>query len=150
MSRGPRRLCALVRCAALRRACCFQPPPRCTQLTCFTSAKVLIVTLVCGVYKQSTNADAAERHAAALRRACCVGICTLVPVIQRRSAARLLLSAPLSAQFTCFTSTNVQILTQLLSAPLPALMWIACVTNCYLLYWYNSTNTDAALRRACC
>ena len=43
-------------------------------------------------------------------------------------------------QFACFTSTTVQILTQMLSA----CCGVTVGHSIYLLYWYKSTHTDAA------
>jgi aconitase B len=67
-------------------------------------------------------------------------VCTVLPHLRR---------AP-SAQFTCFTGTKVQILTQMdiyiyitksfcRTAAYPK-AYLRC--SVYLLYWYKSTNTD--------
>jgi hypothetical protein len=44
-------------------------------------------------------------------------------------------------QFTCFAGTKVQMLTQLLQVHRGKSIAVEIV---YLLYWYKSTNTDAA------
>jgi hypothetical protein len=49
----------------------------------------------------------------------------------------------LGTQFTCFTGTKVQILTQKALVESNFIIRGYKAGSVYLLYWYNSTNTDA-------
>jgi hypothetical protein len=53
--------------------------------------------------------------------------------------------AEAGAQFTCFTGTRVQILTQLVRRARLRKRLRGSRCSVYLLYWYQSTNTDAAV-----
>ena len=63
---------------------------------------------------------------------------------------RMALFAAAGTPFTCFTSTKVQLLTQraLLGCAFPRnVAYVSAMAgrySVYLLYWYGSTNTDAA------
>ena len=63
---------------------------------------------------------------------------------------RMALFAAAGTHFTCFTSTKVQLLTQraLLGCAFPRnVAYVSAMAgrySVYLLYWYRSTNTDAA------
>jgi hypothetical protein len=51
------------------------------------------------------------------------------------------------SQFTCFTGTKVQILTQLEAEIAAAHSNLEVCALVYLLYWYKRTNTDAGSSR---
>jgi hypothetical protein len=98
------------------------------QFTCFTGTKVQILTL-------------------RVRRPTCKSGPLVAPIRSVISSSRKRLNRPprkkvageAGARFTCFTGTRVQILTQLLR------LREGSRCSVYLLYWYTSTNTDAAV-----